>query len=116
MQIIFNNDKLTKWQRWAKIYFLIFTAVGFTMFIMEESMQVCTFGAFAYQNAKDMAGLRMHTQACWGVHDVATTFIRYVGWLNPLMWPAYLQYTIADERYWIAMDARVNDVPGTVVR
>lgn len=90
------------------IYFALASAVGFTMFIFEEAMQVTTFAAFAYQSAKDWDGLREHLAIMRAVDSISRVFIRYVGWLNPLMWPAYMTYLKANEAYIRAMESRVE--------
>jgi len=89
------------------VYFTLFSAVGFTMFIFEEAMQTCMFAAFAYQSAKDWPGLERHLVVMRTVHRASEIFIRYVGWLNPLMWPAYLTYLEANEGYVRAVEVRV---------
>ncbi len=89
------------------IYFALFSAVGFTMFIFEEAMQTAMFAAFAYQNAKDWVGLERHLEIMRFVHKASAVFIKGFGWLNPLMWPAYLTYLRANEGYLRAIEARV---------
>jgi len=89
------------------VYFTLFSAVGFTMFVFEEAMQTCMFAAFAYQAARDFEGLERHLKVMRTVHRASEIFIRYVGWLNPLMWPAYLTYLEANEGYIKAVEVRV---------
>ena len=104
--------KLLEGMRWWKklivIYLFLFSTVGFTMFIFEEAMQVTTFAAFAYQSAKDWDGLEAHLAVMRAVDRSARLFIRYVGWLNPLMWPAYLEYLEANQAYIRAMEHRLE--------
>lgn len=84
----------------AKIYFLLFSTVGFTMFVCEESMQITTFGCFAYSQANDFKGLEDHLESTViPTHKFAKFFINNFGWINPIMWPAYKQYVIGNEGY-----------------
>jgi len=56
--------------RWVKvlaIYFTLFSAVGFTMFVFEEGMQTAMFAAFAYQAVEDWPGLERHLEIMHGV-------------------------------------------------
>jgi len=95
------------WVKILLIYLGIASAVGFTMFIFEEAMQTTTFAAFSYQSAKDWDGLESHLKVMKAVDASARFFIRYFGWLNPLMWPAYLEYLEANKAYIKAMENRV---------
>jgi len=104
-QILAIRGKLVKA---LAVYFTIFSAVGFTMFIFEEGMQTCMFAAFAYQAAKDWPGLERHLVVMRLVHRASEVFIKYVGWLNPLMWPAYLTYLEANAGYIQAVESRVQ--------
>ena len=83
-----------------KIYFIIFSAVGFTMFICEECMQTAMFGSFAYNSAKDVDGLENHINTIMKpTAHVSKIIIRGLGWLNPLMYPAYNQYLKVNDGY-----------------
>jgi len=94
------------------VYFALFSAVGFTMFIFEEGMQTAMFAAFAYQAAKDWPGLERHLVVMRVVHRASELFIKYVGWLNPLLWPAYLTYLEANAGYIRAVEVRVQRALG----
>jgi len=107
MKLEYLLNLRSRWLKAVVVYFTIFSAVGFTMFIFEEAMQVTTFAAFAYQSAKDWEGLAYHLGVMRKVVRAANVFIRYLGWLNPLMWPAYLEYLDANKAYIKAMEARL---------
>jgi hypothetical protein len=92
------------WVKALVIYFFLFSAAGFAMFICEEAMQITTFAAFAYQSAKDWEGLKLHLQVMKAVDGFSRYFIRFVGWLNPVMWPPYLAYLEANRAYIRAME------------
>lgn len=94
---------------WAKVLIVwafIATQVGFAMFIFEEAMQATMFAAFIYQGAEDMEGMIQHLAVMRAVHAPASVFIRYVGWLHPLMYPAYLSWLRSFESYMHAMERR----------
>ncbi len=96
------------WVKLLLVYFFLFSTVGFTMFIFEESMQTAMFASFGYAAAKDWAGLEWHLHIMKFVHRASELYIRSVGWLNPLMWPAYLVYLEANESYLHAVEARLR--------
>jgi len=104
-RILAKRRRLVKW---LGFYLAVASAVGFTMFIFEESMQTAMFAAFAYQSAKDWAGLERHLQIMRFVHVASSIFIKGFGWLNPLMWPAYLTYLEANEGYIRSIESRVQ--------
>lgn len=92
-----------------KAYLLVFSASGFTMFICEEVMQTAQFGAFAYKTADDYEGLRWHVENIMiPAHESCSFIIKAVGWVNPIMYPAYLQYIKVNEGMIIAQANLVN--------
>jgi hypothetical protein len=95
------------WVKVLIVYFTLFSTAGFTSFIAEEAMQCSTFGAFAYQSAKDWDGLESHLVVMKSVHSTGEFCIRYIGWLNPIMYPAYLNYAKANRGYIKAIERRV---------
>ena len=96
------------WVKLLVVYFFLFSTVGFTMFIFEEAMQTVMFASFGYVAAKDWPGLERHLRIMKFVHGASSLYIRSVGWLNPLMWPAYLVYLEANESYLGAVEARLR--------
>ena len=95
--------------KWTlKIAFIAFTASGFMMFVLEESLQMMSFGEFAYSSAKDWNGMEEHLKLHQNAHDFASFMINAFGWMNPLMYPAYLQYLEADKAYIKAAYSRVR--------
>ena len=71
-------------------------------------MQTLMFGAFSYQSAKDIEGLKEHVKLMEKTQATAEIFIKYVGWLAPLMYPAYLEYLKVNKAYIKAMKARIR--------
>ena len=96
------------WVKLLVVYFFLFSTVGFTMFIFEEAMQTVMFASFGYVAAKDWPGLERHLRIMRLVHWASSIYIRYVGWLNPLRWPAYLVYLEANEAYLGSVEARLR--------
>jgi hypothetical protein len=95
----------------AKVAMVLFTLFGtsaFACFICEEAMQMTSFGAFAYQSAKDWHGLELHLQTMKVVYRSSETITRGIGWLNPIMYPAYLNYLEAQRSYIEGIENRVQ--------
>ena len=90
------------------IFLTVHGTVGFMCFIFEESMQTAMFTAFAYQSAKDWDGLSEHIKLMEATHGVSEAFIVSVGWMAPVIWPAYLQYLKVNKGYILAMKKRVR--------
>lgn len=104
------SSKSKKGRKWLAVLLIIITVhglVGFMMFIFEEAMQTAMFAAFAYQNAKDWHGLKRHIKVMKDIHSSAEVSIYSVGWLAPLMFPAYLKYLDSNEAYIKSVEARV---------
>lgn len=74
---------------------LISGVVSFGLFISEESLQAVSFAAYGYVNAKDMDGLRDHLIMMKFIDRSCGAYIKFVGWMSPLMYPAYLNYLLA---------------------
>ena len=83
--------------------------VGFMCFLFEECMQTNMFAAFAYQSAKDWDGLKMHVELMESTHKTAEIFIKSIGWLSPLTYPAYLEYLQVNEGYIKSMKYRIRN-------
>lgn len=92
---------LTKEQCWKyfKLYISIAVTIGFTMFIFEECMQTVMFANFSYEKNKDVEGLKHNIKQMEGIAEINKLFVYGVGWLNPIMFPAYLTYINANEQY-----------------
>jgi|TARA_B100000315_G_C14494113_1_gene549067 hypothetical protein len=73
--------------------------IGFTCFIFEESLQLQSFAAYIYVNAKDWEGLEEHIELMEKTQSVAEIWIKGMGWANPIMWPAFLSYLESNEAY-----------------
>jgi len=95
-----NADIKKKLWFCLKIYFVIFSTSGFTMFICEEVMQTAMFGSFAYTNADDYVGLRDHIVLYMKpAAKTSSLLIHTIGLANPIMLPAYLEYLKVNEGY-----------------
>lgn len=69
--------------------------VSFGLFISEEALQAVSFAAYGYVNAKDIDGLREHLVMMRFIDRSCSAYIKFVGWMSPLMYPAYLNYLSA---------------------
>lgn len=95
---------------WKKIFvvsFSVYTVISFMCFICEEAMQTAMFGSFAYSEAKDWDGLRVHIRLMQDVHDMSALMIKSVGWIAFVSYPAYLTYLKANQGYIKAAKSRL---------
>lgn len=94
-----------------KIYVFVFSAVGFTMFIGEESVQTTGFSCFGYSEAKDFTGMDMVCRAEYAtVLDWYCTLVNnpVVLIANPLLTPAYQMYCTAGHAYLQSIITRIQ--------
>lgn len=98
------------------ILFSVSSLVGFTMFIFEEAMQQTTFTAKVYMDGGDWEGLESHLQTMYTVDLGANAFIRAIGWLNPVMYPAYLKYLDANRGQILAIERRLVEKKGKGIK
>lgn len=97
---VMTDFRSSKIWTFFKILLVVFTTSGFLGFICEETMQITTFGAFAYSSSKDWQGLESHLENVMKpVHRTSESLIYLFGWLNPVMYPAYISYLKANEGY-----------------
>lgn len=82
--------------------------IGFTCFIFEETLQLQTFTAFIYTNSEDWEGLEEHIESMRNTQAFAEIWIKYFGWGNPIMWPAFLSYLNSNEDYIRALEKKVE--------
>lgn len=79
-------------------------SVSFAMFVTEETFQCLTFACFAYTNSGDIDGLEQHLALVKQIDRRGSFFIKWVGWLSPLFYPAYLDYAKANKAYILVME------------
>ena len=103
-----NKSREEKIKLFLKIAFIVFSTSGFVSFVAEEAMQMTTFGAFAYSSAKDWNGLAQHLIIMKEVHRTSELIIKGIGWMNPIMYPAYLSYLRTNAAYIKATESRVR--------
>lgn len=97
----FIASKLTSWTWWKaafKFYFWLFTAVAFSMFIVEEACQVIGFGRYTLISGKLYAEA---AEACnYSAKFLATSrkLIRIGGIVNPMSGYVFGRYIDAEEK------------------
>jgi len=103
-----------KWRRifssTIKIYVFFFSALGFTMFIGEETVQTAGFSCFGYAASKDWTGMDTVCRATYAtILDwycaLVDNPIMLIG--NPIMQPGYVQYCIAGRSYLKSVESRI---------
>ena len=82
--------------------------IGFTCFIFEETLQLQTFAAFIYTNGEDWEGLENHLVLMEKTQNFAGVWIKYFGWGNPIMYPAFLSYLDSNEAYIKALKRKIE--------
>jgi hypothetical protein len=92
----------------ASVFLILFTTSAFACFIGEEAMQMTSFGAFAYQSAEDWHGLELHLETMKVVYRSSEAITRGIGWMNPIMYPAYLNYLESQWAYIESIESRVQ--------
>lgn len=102
------SKKGKKFWKWAIAIFAVMSMAGFMSFICEEAMQAAMFSAFAYSNAKDWEGLNRHIGTLKTVHATSEFMIVAFGWLNPIMFPAYMNYLSSNKAFIKSQEALVK--------
>ncbi len=108
LKIIKNaNKKGTKFLSYVLIVLSIMGAVGFLMFIEEEAFQTLMFGTWP---AADVGQWKTVAQGCNLMEANCKTMkwsLYTVGWLNPLAFISYRQYTKAADYYVQALRCKI---------
>ena len=105
----FLKDNKTKKFLWILSLLVAYSGlIGFTCFIFEETMQLQTFSAFIYTNAKDWEGLESHIILMEKTQNFAEIWIKGFGWGNPIMWPAFLSYLKSYDAYIKALKRQIE--------
>lgn len=89
------------------IYISLTGLVTFSLFILEESIQMATFGTWPAQEAKDWYLVR---EGCERIKDTnqALKFINNsLGWIQPLAFFAYRSYGKSTESYIAGLEAKI---------
>lgn len=92
----------------VSIYVALAGTIGFTCFIFEEAMQLQSFACFMYQETNDWEGMERHIKGMEKTQLTATAFVYGVGWINPIMYPAFKEYLNSNEDYIKAAKRRVK--------
>lgn len=97
-----SKNRLTKfWQalcRFGGVYWKWALLVGFTLFIIEESLQVVIFAT--WQAPAEARGL--HAATFRALLNLGWTVLKLVGWINPLAYCAYDAFFKASEVWYVS--------------
>jgi hypothetical protein len=74
--------------------------VTFPLFIMEEAVQMTTYGTWQASAAKDYRTLSRGLDLAERINSHTKTVNRWLGWLHPLNYISYQDWTAATD-YWI---------------
>ena len=80
---------MKKFLKIITIYFAIISTITFSMFIMEESIQMCVFGTWPAQDAGAWALVEQNLKKMEHINNTLWTINTFCGWLQPF---AYLSY------------------------
>ena len=81
--------------------------ITFSQFILEESIQVAMFGTWPAQDAKDWATVLEGAEIMEGINGTLKIVTYAVGWIQPLAFVSYREYSKATEFYIKSLKQRV---------
>ena len=108
------------WAAKLKMFFSIFAVYmsiaglsSFSMFIIEESFQTVMFGTWQAVSAQDWPLVKKGAVLMKGINKSLKAVNYSTGWINPLSFLSYYDYSIASDYYIEALSANIfaND-PG----
>jgi len=105
-----TSERLLKW---FFLYISIIGLFGFSLFILEESVQLVTFSNFACKDANRYDLIKKNNHKIEQILGHMRVINTYLMWMQPFQWVAYDDYINATESYVEAMQGLVlaND-PG----
>jgi len=81
------------------IYFAAISTITFSMFIMEESIQMCTFGTWPAQDAGAWVLVEQNLKKMEKINHTLRQINKYCGWLQPFAYIAYDAYADSTDAY-----------------
>ncbi len=81
------------------IYFAITSTITFSMFIMEEAIQMCVFGTWPAQDAGAWVLVKQNLEKMEQINNSMDTINKYCGWLQPFAYISYAAYAEATRAY-----------------
>jgi hypothetical protein len=95
------------------IYMSIAGLSSFSMFIIEEAFQTTMFGTWQAVSCQDWPLVKKGSDVMTGINKGLKVVVYTTGWINPLSFLSYYDYTLASDYYVEALNANIfaND-PG----
>jgi hypothetical protein len=105
--------KIKTYLSFFAIYLSIAGLSSFSMFIIEESFQTVMFGTWQAVSAGDWPLVKKGADVMRGINKSLKIVNYSTGWINPLAFLSYYDYSIASDYYVEALNANIfaND-PG----
>ena len=91
----------------AMAYLSIVGMITFSMFILEESIQMCVFGGWPAKNAKQWNLVLIGTDTMRSFNRTIKIINYSVGWLQPLAFFSYRAYAKATDYYIQGLESEV---------
>jgi hypothetical protein len=89
------------------IYISVTGLVTFSLFILEESIQMATFGTWPAQEAKDWYLVRQGCERIKDTNQALKLINNCLGWIQPLAFYAYRSYGKATDTYVAGLEAKI---------
>jgi len=90
---------------WAFLVLSVMGLITFSLFILEESCQLCVFSNFAAVDAEDWGSVKDNNDVLRSINSTLDTINRILGWVQPLSYVSYKAWSKATKRYLATLDA-----------
>ena len=101
---------MIKWKNkspfsWIFLVLSVMGLITFSLFILEESCQLCVFSNFAAVDAEDWGNVKDNNDVLRSINSTLDTINRFLGWIQPLSYVSYKAWSRATHRYLTTLDA-----------
>ncbi len=89
------------------VYISVTGLVTFSLFILEESIQLCVFGSWPAQDAKDWQTVHLAYRRIIDTNKLLKTINYSIGWIQPLAFLGYRSYGQSTDIYIKGLEAKI---------
>lgn len=100
-------NKLKKILTVTTLILSILGVVTFTMFILEEAIQMATFGTWPAKNVRDYSMVLRGCDTIRAINSTLKTINTSLGWMQPLAFVSYRKFAEATDYYADALEAEI---------
>lgn len=100
-------NKLKKILTVTALILSILGVVTFTMFILEEAIQMATFGTWPAKNVRDYSMVLRGCDTIRAINSTLKTINTWLGWMQPLAFVSYRKFAEATDYYADALEAEI---------